>query len=133
MFTNWTLKFPPMFGFPRQSRDSCTTRLFLLAHAQTKVPLCSSGCKIVYSHHFTVCTCKASVYGRALWVMSDMQITIDFLFSCLVAVTTRWPEPSDTLTKARMSKWRYIYGISVPNLCKQTLKFAQSLAKIVIF
>ncbi len=27
-----------MFGFPRQSRDSCTTRLFLLAHAQTKVP-----------------------------------------------------------------------------------------------
>ncbi len=38
MFTNWTLKFPPMFGFPRQSRDSCTTRLFLLAHAQTKVP-----------------------------------------------------------------------------------------------
>ncbi len=27
-----------MFGFPRQSRDSCTTRLFLLAHVQTKVP-----------------------------------------------------------------------------------------------
>ena len=27
-----------MFGFPRQSRDSCTTRLFLPAHAQTKVP-----------------------------------------------------------------------------------------------
>ncbi len=27
-----------MFELPRQSRDSCTTRLFLLAHAQTKVP-----------------------------------------------------------------------------------------------
>ena len=27
-----------MFGFPRQSRDSCTTRLYLPAHAQTKVP-----------------------------------------------------------------------------------------------
>ncbi len=27
-----------MFGFPRQSRDSRTTRLFLPARAQTKVP-----------------------------------------------------------------------------------------------
>ena len=27
-----------MCGFPRQSRNSCTTRLFLPAHAQTKVP-----------------------------------------------------------------------------------------------
>ncbi len=34
-----------MFGFPRQSRDSCTTRLFLLAHAQTKVPS-------VFVHYF---------------------------------------------------------------------------------
>ena len=32
-----------MFGFPRQSRDSCTTRLFLLAHAQTKVPSVNQG------------------------------------------------------------------------------------------
>ena len=34
-----------MFGFPRQSRDSCTTRLFLLAHAQTKVPSVVNLCK----------------------------------------------------------------------------------------
>ncbi len=29
-----------MFGFPRQSRDSCTTRLFLLAQGADKSPLC---------------------------------------------------------------------------------------------
>ncbi len=33
-----------MFGFPRQSRDSCTTRLYLPAHAQTKVPSVTLRC-----------------------------------------------------------------------------------------
>ncbi len=41
-----------MFGFPRQSRDSCTIRLYLPTHAQIKVPSVALGIYQVYQKFY---------------------------------------------------------------------------------